>query len=205
VIPNTSGGRVQRFAAAAAIAAALAFLGACSRNNQITAPGPTVTLTGCLQPGDIRDTYRLTASGAPTGPLGTRGVGQPSEGSNPTGTAARSRTADEGAFDTRLYTVVAGKNVNLAIYQGALVKVTGSVEQGDDAKVTGLGGSSQNPPPPTDMQSQQGSSNAAGGTANATTGQGPQSSVLGPAPNRPAHTIRVARVERVSVDCGSTK
>ncbi len=188
-------------AAGVALAAGLALIGACSRNNQITAPGPAVTLTGCLQPGTARDTYRLTGLGAPTGPVGTRGVGQMPTAANPTGTASRSRTADEGAFDTRLYTLVGGKSVDLAPFQGEVVRVTGYVEQGSDGKVTGLSGSGQNAPPMTDQQSRR-APNTAGG-ANATTGEGPDSSVRGHAADRPLQTIRVDKIQRVRADCSA--
>ncbi len=120
---------------------------------------------------------------------------------NPTGSAARSRTADEGAFDTRLFTLVAGKSVDLGAYQGALVKVTGHVEHGHEANGTGSSGSNQNPPATTDQQPQD-ARNTAG--ANPTTGEGPQSSVHGYAPDRPERTIRVDKVQRVSADCSAT-
>ncbi len=176
--------------------AALAAMGfACQHAHETGSMTPKVTLVGCLQPGDQPDTYRLANTAAPTGPVGTQGTAPMVGRDNATGTAASSHTSDLGVPDTRLYTLVGGKNVDLAPFQGTVVKVTGQLERAKRSNAGGATGGS--------TAGQNAQPDASGG--NPTTGQGPQSSVYGPAPDRPDQTLRVSAVQRVAPDCATAR
>ncbi len=179
---------MRRIPGAIALALTVAALGAACERSPKTEARPRVVLVGCLQPGDTPDTYRLANTAAPTGPVGTRGTAPMVGPNNPTGTAASSHTSDLGVADTRLYTLVGSKKVDLAQYQGAVVRITGDVER-PGGNASGGGGST----------------GQAQGGANPTTGSGPQSSVVGPSPDRPEPRVRVDSVQRVAPDCATAK
>lgn len=202
-----------RLIAAFVVALAVGSVLACNRGSETTAPPGQVMLTGCLQPGEAPDTYQLAWTAAPSRPVGTRGSKQETASGNATGTAARSGTSDLGVADTRLFTLVAGRNVDLGQYQGALVTITGRVEKhAEPTPGTAAGSTGQSlSRPAADQQNQQNAPEGNSGTAvqhpssNPTTGVGPQSSVLRQAPNRPEQIVRVQSVQRVAPNCATSK
>ncbi len=168
--------------AAIAISAALAWVLGCSGSKQISPYAREVVLSGCLEPGDAPQSFRLAVNGTPNGMVGTTGAHQTDV---PGSSVAESNTSDLGAPTTRIYSLVPGKNVDLAVEQGRVVQIRGHLEERRrNEQATGTSGS---------------------GGANPTTGQGPQSSVHGPAANRPVDMIRVDSVQRVGGNCGQTR
>ncbi len=184
------------------VAAVLGFLLGCSGSDRVSPYGPAIVLTGCMQPGAGPDTYRLAVVGAPAGIVGTTGARRNPTKTNPAGTAAESSDSDVGAATTRMYELIAGKNVDLAAHQGSVVQIVGHLEKQNEPQTTGTsgaaGGQPQNATPP-----QTGQQNAQPGTGgmNPATGEGPQSSVHGPARNRPVEVVHVDSVKRVAGSC----
>ncbi len=192
----------MRVLARIVVAAAAALAVGCTGSSRVSPYGPAVVLTGCMQPGTAPDSYRLAVVGSPTGIVGTTGARQNQGETNPTGTASENNTSDIGAATTRMYDLVAGKNVNLAIHQGSVVQVVGHLENQRGQHATGTSGATagqpQNATPPGTGQQ-----NAPPGTGgmNPATGQGPQSAVHGPARNRPVDIVHVDSIKRVAGTC----
>ncbi len=123
-------------------------LAACSGTSRgpSKANGQSVTLTGCLQPGDQPNTYVLRVPGSPIaggtggGAVGTTGGGAGDQSG--TGTAPNSNAT--GASTVHTYRLVAGDpKVNLDMNQGTSVSVTGTLENESGNGTTGTAGSGQ--------------------------------------------------------------
>ncbi len=210
---------IRNFAGGAIAAIALVFVAlACGSGH---GNGPTIALTGCLQPGSAPDTYQLNAVAAPNGAVGTSGGGQSNSPSNPTGSSTQSNTSDIGAATSQIYTLVPGKNVDLNRDQGTMVSITGHLEetgngQGPSAagasNSQGQGQQSKAVPQTHDNSRSSGSRDQTGSLggeqgngANPTTGQGPQSFAQGRAGNRAEQVVHVDAEHRVTGDCGTTR
>ncbi len=184
------------------VAAAVALVVGCTGSSGVSPYGPAVVLTGCVQPGSAPDTYRLAVVGSPNGIVGTTGARQNQGETNPTGTAAENNSSDIGAATTRMYDLVASKNVNLAIHQGSVVQIVGHLENQRGQHATGTSGTTAGQaqtatPPETGQQNGQPGT----GGMNPATGQGPQSAVHGPARNRPVDVVQVDSIKRVAGTC----
>lgn len=186
-----TGRLMNGFVVAAAVAAAVA----CGPGQQ-SPEGPQVTLTGCLQPGESPNTFRLAATGGPSGAVGTTGEDtQTSQRDNPTGTPSGSRSSDVGISTTRVYTLIAGREVDLSPHQGTVVQVTGRLHEGDGA--TGTGGAND-ANRGNERSPAEGRSPAQG---NPTTGTGSDQSARGTTTDRGAATVHVENVKRMSGLC----
>ncbi len=191
----------MRLPAGLLVAAAAAVIVACTGSDRVSPYGPAVVLTGCMQPGIAPDTYRLAVAGTPSGIVGTMGARQNQMQSNPTGTAAENNDSDIGAATTRMYELVAGRNVNLAIHQGSVGQIVGHLEQQSGRHATGTSGAGAQPENAAPANTGQQNAQPGTGGMNPATGQGPQSAVHGPARNRPVDVVRVDSVKRVAGTC----
>ncbi len=141
--------------------------------------GQTVTLTGCLQPGDRADTYVLRVPGSPIaggtggGAVGTTGGGAGDQSG--TGTAPNGNATGSATMHT--YQVVAADpKVKLDMNQGTTVSVTGVLENGTANGTTGTSGSGQNQAVGTSGSSGTGSNQAGEQASDASSGVSGQSS-----------------------------
>ncbi len=160
------------------IGSSLALVAACSGTSRgpSKANGQTVTLTGCLQPGDQPNTYLLRIPGSPiAGGTGGGAVGTTGGAGDQSGTGTAPNSNATGASTVHTYRLVAADpKVNLDMNQGTMVSVTGVLENRSGNGAVGTSGSGQNQAVGTSGSSQPGNGQSGEQASDASSGTGSQ-------------------------------